>query len=107
MRQVLSDVMVVELSEEPAGAYCGKVFADLGADVVKLEPPGGDRLRQWPGGFVHLNTNKRSVTIDATTAGGRQRVWQLLERADVVVQSVGSGDLGAVGTSGNGSRRQL
>ncbi|MFI5046197.1 MAG: CoA transferase, partial [Acidimicrobiia bacterium] len=39
MRQQLSDVMVVELSHEPAGTYCGKVFADLGADVVKVELP--------------------------------------------------------------------
>jgi crotonobetainyl-CoA:carnitine CoA-transferase CaiB-like acyl-CoA transferase len=99
MRQVLSDVMVVELSEEPAGSYCGKVFADLGADVVKVEPPGGDRLRGWTGAFLHLNTNKRSVAVEGTSPAGRDRVWQLLERADVVIQSLGSGDLGALGTS--------
>ena len=40
MRQLLSDLHVVELSQEPAGAYCAKVFGDLGADVVKVEPPG-------------------------------------------------------------------
>ena len=39
MRQLLSDVAVVEVSTEPAGSYCAKVFADVGADVVKVEPP--------------------------------------------------------------------
>ena len=63
MRQLLSDVAVVELSTEPAGSYCGKVFADLGADVVKVEPPEGDPQRRHPERFVHLNTNKRAVAV--------------------------------------------
>src|SRR5712675_298516 len=65
MHQLLSDVSVVDLSTEPAGAYCAKVFADLGADVVKVEPRSGDPLRRHPERFVHLNTNKRSVVFDS------------------------------------------
>ena len=92
MRQLLSDVSVVELSSEPAGSYCGKVFADLGADVVKVEPPSGDGLRRYPERFVHLNTNKRSVVIDAD-GSGRSGLWKLVGAADVVVESLGEGDL--------------
>ena len=70
---MLSGINVVELAEGIAGSYCGKLFADLGADVVKVEPPGGDVLRHRPsaardadglfrgGAFVHLNTNKHST----------------------------------------------
>ena len=71
MRQLLSDLAVVELSSEPAGSYCAKVFADLGADVVKVEPPGGDPQRRSPERFVHLNTNKRSVASATTRPAGR------------------------------------
>ncbi|HKA04695.1 MAG TPA: CoA transferase, partial [Acidimicrobiales bacterium] len=94
MRQVLSDVRVVELSAEPAGVYCGKTFADLGADVVKVEPPTGDPLRCRPGAFLHLNTNKRSVVVDPDSPA---RLAGLLQRADLVVQSLGAGDLADYG----------
>src|SRR5437868_14442430 len=97
MRQALSDVLVVELSGEPAGAYCGKVFADLGAEVVKVEPPGGDPWRRQRGAFLHLNTNKRSVVLDPRQ--GPAALFELLEQGDVVVQSLGAGDLAGYGTT--------
>jgi crotonobetainyl-CoA:carnitine CoA-transferase CaiB-like acyl-CoA transferase len=97
MRQVLSDVRVVELSAEPAGAYCAKTFADLGAHVVKVEAPAGDPLRHRPGAFLHLNTNKRSIVVEPGDSAGRVRLERLLEGADVVVQSAGSGDLAGYG----------
>jgi crotonobetainyl-CoA:carnitine CoA-transferase CaiB-like acyl-CoA transferase len=93
MRQALSDLRVVELSAEPAGAYCAKTFADLGADVVKVEAPAGDPLRHRPGAFLHLNTNKRSVVVDPDEPEDGARLARLLDRADLVVQSLGSGDL--------------
>src|SRR5215468_4681551 len=96
MRQALSDVVVVDLTAEPAGAYCAKTFADLGADVIKVEPPSGDPQRSRPGAFLHLNTNKRSVVV-ADDPAGRDRLVRLLGRADLVVQSVGHGDLAAHG----------
>ena len=95
MRQLLSDVAVVELSTDPAGSYCGKVFADLGADVVKVEPPAGDPQRGHPERFVHLNTNKRAVALRDDEAG-RAQLLELLGAADVVIESQGAGDLAAL-----------
>jgi len=99
VRQALSDVSLVELSYEPAGSYAAKVFADLGADVVKVEPPGGDPWRRRGGGFVHLHTNKRSVVADPADADDRRWVDDLVGRADVVVQSPAQGDLAGYGLS--------
>ncbi|HEY2330837.1 MAG TPA: CoA transferase, partial [Acidimicrobiales bacterium] len=91
MRQLLSDLVVVELSAEGAGAYCGKVFADLGADVVKVERPEGDPLRKHPGAFLHLNTNKRSIVADPADPGTADRLHGLLDGADVVIRTFGAG----------------
>jgi crotonobetainyl-CoA:carnitine CoA-transferase CaiB-like acyl-CoA transferase len=106
MRQVLSDVVVVDVSAEPAGAYCAKTFADLGAAVIKVEPPGGDPLRERPGAFLHLNTNKLSVVIDPADRHDCARLGALIERADLVVQSAGQGDLAAYGLDVPGVRAQ-
>src|SRR5262245_11535440 len=94
----LSHLRVLELGSSVAAAYCAKIFADFGAEVIKVEPPGGDPLRQGlaplltaPGGGVHsgtfawLNTNKHSVTADAASAAGAARILALAARADVVV----------------------
>ncbi len=95
MTQPLAGVRVVELAEGIAGPYCGKLLADFGADVVKVEPVGGDRTRHrgpFPSEaadpeqsalFLHLNTNKRSIV----GAADDQRVQALLGRADIVVSS--------------------
>lgn len=92
MRQVLSDLRVVELGGGVAAAWCGKAFADLGSDVVKVEPPSGDRLRADGGAFAHLNTNKRSVVIEAAHHSDGA-LWSLLEGADLVIESPGLGAL--------------
>ena len=97
MRQLLSDLRVVELSNEPAGTYCGKVMADLGAEVVKVEGLSGSEVRARPGVAMHFNTNKRSVVIDPGDAAHRAQVLGLLEVADLVVESPGRGDLAAFG----------
>jgi crotonobetainyl-CoA:carnitine CoA-transferase CaiB-like acyl-CoA transferase len=104
MRRVLSDITVVEVAfDSVAASYCTKVFADLGADVVKVETAGGDPLRhvgkqegskEGDGGlFLHLNTNKRSVQLDPEDTADRARLAKLLERADLVVESEGEGAL--------------
>ena len=105
MQRVLGGVGVVELAEGVAGSYCGKLFADLGADVLKIEGPGGDPVRASPegsrspvgGGFLHLNTNKRSVVIDPDAPDATDRLWRLLECADLVVEVSGAGDLARYG----------
>jgi crotonobetainyl-CoA:carnitine CoA-transferase CaiB-like acyl-CoA transferase len=98
MRQLLSDVAVVEVSTDPAGSYCAKVFADVGADVVKVEPPSGDPQRAHPERFVHLNTNKRAVVLPDDESG-RDQLMELLGPADVVVETQGAGDLRGFGIS--------
>ncbi len=100
METALDGVFVVDLSEGVAGAYCSKLLADLGADVVKVEPPSGDPLRRmgpFPGGvpdpersglFLHLNANKRSVALNLDAPADRARLLRLLSRADVLVESM-------------------
>ena len=109
MRQLLSGIRVVELAEGVAGSYCGKLFADLGADVVKVESPSGDELRHRQsvardvdgtyrgGAFLHLNTNKRSTVLDPATSEGRERLGALVDRCGLVIESTGSGHLGTWG----------
>jgi len=99
----LADIRVVDLSSEPAweiaGAYATKLFADAGADVVKLEPPEGDRLRRWSAGgplpdpshdgalFQFLNFSKRSVV----GTPGDPAVRDLIAGADLVVEGLAPG----------------
>ncbi|TMA39597.1 MAG: CoA transferase [Deltaproteobacteria bacterium] len=102
---MLSGVRVAECATGIAGPYCGKLFADAGADVVKVEPPaGGDPMRRWtacgvevpPGEdgvlFRFLNASKQSVALDWTTASGHAELLDLAARADVVVESLGGID---------------
>ncbi|MDY6932591.1 MAG: CoA transferase [Spirochaetota bacterium] len=96
----LSDIKVVEWSESVSGPYCGKLLADLGAEVIKIERPGfGDRSRSYgpfpqdiphyekSGLFLYLNTNKKSVTLDVTKATGAEIFRELVKSADVLVEN--------------------
>ena len=99
--QPLAGIRVVELASGIAGPYAGKLLADYGADVVKVEPPAGDQTRRegvrtgprpQPESsplFLHLNTNKRSVVADPDQAEGRALVESLLGWADVVLHDDG------------------
>ena len=96
----LSDIRVVEYSIGHAGAMCGKAFADLGADVVKVEPPSGNLLRKagpFPndaadsessGLFMYLNANKRGMSLDIRMADNRRRLYELISAADIFVSDV-------------------
>ncbi|WP_231987027.1 CaiB/BaiF CoA-transferase family protein [Mycobacterium sp. E1386] len=98
----LAGYTVVELSTGIAGAYCTKLLADGGADVVKVEPPGGHPLRSWsasgavipPGGdgalFSFLAGSKRSIVADSRLDVDVELVDRLLAAADAVVWSAGS-----------------
>jgi crotonobetainyl-CoA:carnitine CoA-transferase CaiB-like acyl-CoA transferase len=96
----LEGITVVEIGEMVSAPYCAKLFADYGADVIKVEPPGsGDAARSWgpfPGDEPHLeksglfhflNTNKRSVTLDLSRPEGRDLLLRMLERADVLIDN--------------------
>src|ERR1051325_2048314 len=95
----LDGIRVIELGQAVSAPYCAKLFADYGADVVKVEPPGGDVARQWgpfpqdqphpekSGVFFFLNTNKRGVTLDVATAAGREQFLALLRDADALIEN--------------------
>lgn len=96
----LEGVRVLDLTHYYAGPYCTKLLADYGADVIKIErPDGGDPLRrQGPfykdkphlegsGPFLHLNTNKRSMTLNLKTHAGRDLFKDLVRQSDIVVES--------------------
>jgi crotonobetainyl-CoA:carnitine CoA-transferase CaiB-like acyl-CoA transferase len=107
--QPLAGIRVVELATGVAGPYAARLLADYGADVVKVEPPGGDPTRREgarPGPrpdpersplFLNLNTNKRSVVADLAVDGDRAMVAELIETADVVVESHRPGALARLG----------
>ena len=88
MRQVLSDLRVVEIGTGVAAGWCGKAFADLGADVVKVEPPDGDALRADAGMFAHLHTNKRSAVVEVSPAAAAS-LSELLDGVDLVIEAPG------------------
>ena len=94
----LSGTRVIELGTGSALAYCGKLFADFGADVLKLEPPGGDPGRAEPplvdsgagpesAYFAWANTNKRSLVVDIASSAGASRAGELIASADVLVDA--------------------
>jgi crotonobetainyl-CoA:carnitine CoA-transferase CaiB-like acyl-CoA transferase len=101
---VLEGLNVVEFSQLIAAPYCGLTLADLGAEVIKVEPPGGDYTRTLepdlaPGRsayFQMLNRGKRSVALDLRADGARELVAALIGRADVVVDGLGEA-VGALG----------
>ena len=92
-------VRVLELGQIYNGPYCGLLFAQLGADVIKIEPPGGEPLRfrshepVESHEFVMLNSNKRSVVLDLKTDAGRQALLDLVETADVLIENFAPGTM--------------
>jgi len=101
----LDGLRVVEIADEISGPYCGKLFADLGADVTKIEGPEGDSLRRWgpfPGGepdpdrcglFEYLNAGKRGAVLDITCASQAAIARELIADADVLVDALAPGVL--------------
>lgn len=111
--QALSGIRVLEIGEMAAAPYATKLLGDLGADVIKIEPVGGDRSRQcgpFPPGhegdmersglFLGLNTNKRSVALDLDTPAGRARLTSLVANADIVVHDLSASRAAQVGLDG-------
>jgi crotonobetainyl-CoA:carnitine CoA-transferase CaiB-like acyl-CoA transferase len=100
----LAGVRVIEFCQVAAGPFCGLLLADMGADVVKVEPPNGDGLRQWPPftdgdseNFASLNRNKRSVMLDLKDAGQRETARRLALSADVVLENFRPGVMAKLG----------
>jgi len=105
----LEGLHVLELAQGVAGPHAGKLLADYGATVTKVEPPGGDRTRHLrPAGlesvsvekspsFLWLNTNKRSVVADIETADGRALIRSLIARSHVVLEDLAPGRMTELG----------
>jgi len=106
---LLAGRRVVELCDE-SGWYCGKLLADAGAEVVKIEPPGGDPGRRvaplWAEApadcapslrFLYRNTNKRSVVLDLSTERDRERLASLAAGADLLIETMPRGALAEIG----------
>ncbi|MEZ2354214.1 CaiB/BaiF CoA transferase family protein [Caballeronia sp. RCC_10] len=109
-RLPLDGVRVVEFTHMVMGPTCGMILADLGAEVIKIEPPGGDKTRTLPGlgiGFFRsFNRNKKSVVIDINTPEGRETATELIGTCDVVLENFRPGLMEKLGLDyGTLSRR--
>jgi crotonobetainyl-CoA:carnitine CoA-transferase CaiB-like acyl-CoA transferase len=116
---LLSAYRVLDISG-PLGFLTGKILADLGADVIKIEPPGGDPSRDWPpfredraAGvtpeslfWVALNANKRGITLDLASDGGRYVFGELSRTADFIIETFAPGYLASNGLGYETLRRE-
>ena len=102
----LSGLTVIEIGQNIAGPFAGTILADLGADVIKIEKPGGDDARFWlvekdgerhPLAFHILNRNKRSAVVDFKDEAALARFLALVERADVLVHNLRPGQAEVLG----------
>jgi len=97
----LCGLKVLDLSRVLGGPYCTQILSDHGADVIKVEPPGGDETRTWGPPFVDrtasyfigVNRNKRDIALDLSRAEGREIVLRLLSEADVLVENFKTGTM--------------
>jgi crotonobetainyl-CoA:carnitine CoA-transferase CaiB-like acyl-CoA transferase len=83
---LLSGIRVLDMTVWRPGPYATQLLAEIGADVLKVEPPGGDPMRSYPGLFASLNANKRSVLLDLKERPDRRRLLELAAEADVVIE---------------------
>jgi len=102
----LSSMRVLDVCQVMAGPFCCMLLGDLGADVIKVEPPDGDQARRAMGfklkgddslGFLNMNRNKRSITLDLKSEAGRSAFLRLAETADVVVENYRPGAMKRLG----------
>ena len=108
MSEALAGLRIVELASE-MGAYAGKLLADMGADVIKVEPPQGemtrhqgpwtrdDEERLYSGNYSMRNRNKRSICLDLTTDSDREVFLSLVETADGLIENMRAGVMDHLG----------
>jgi crotonobetainyl-CoA:carnitine CoA-transferase CaiB-like acyl-CoA transferase len=95
-RGPLAGVRVIDLTAMVMGPYCTQIMADMGADVIKIEPPDGDGTRYisvgpsptMGGVFANVNRGKRSVLLDLQSPDGKAALWALIEQADVFIHTM-------------------
>ena len=105
----LAGIQVIDATQALAGPFCTMLLADLGADVIKIEPPTGDMTRfsgpftredtekAYGGYFASINRNKRSVVLDLKTGAGRDALLRLTDRADAFVENSKTGVMDRLG----------
>jgi CoA:oxalate CoA-transferase len=103
-RPLLEGVRILDHSLLVAGSYCGRLLAELGAEVIKIEPPFGERGRrqivQKEGEsllFVFLNANKKSITLNLKHPKGKEIFFELLKRSDVFIENYAPGAMDRLG----------
>src|SRR4026209_2175373 len=92
--RALEGIRVLELGQVMAGPFCALQLCDMGADVIKVEPPGGDSRRRTAGargtgspGFNAVNRGKRGIVLDLKTAPGQDAFRRLVGRTDILVEN--------------------
>jgi CoA:oxalate CoA-transferase len=111
---LLEGLKVLDLTRAVAGPYCTMILGDLGASVIKVEPPGGDlgraaglsRVGEQGTYFVAMNRNKKSVVLDVKTPAGKETLSRLIGWADVMVENFRVGVLDRLGFD-HETRRKL
>ena len=101
----LTHIRVLDLTQRLAGPYGTQMLGDLGAEIIKLEPPGGDPTHKTPPHFVDgestyylsFNRNKRSIIIDLKEARGRELMRELLAKCDALVENNRPGAMARLG----------
>ena len=96
MTQLFDGITVVDFSQGMAGSVATMVMSDFGANVIKVEPPGGDPFRTAPM-WLLFSRGKKSVVVDLETDEGKRRAHDLVRSADVVVESFAPGDAAGLG----------
>ena len=86
MAQVFDGITVLDFTSGRAGGVATMVMSDFGAEVIKVEPPGGEKFRRSPGS-IQWNRGKKSIVLDLKTQDGRDSARELAQISDVVVES--------------------
>src|SRR3954466_2579098 len=103
-QSALSGLRVLDVTQVMAGPFCAMMLADLGAAVIKVEPPSGDSTRQMPGAagtdspaFNAVNRGKRSIILNLKTAEGRAVFVRLARLSDIVIENYRPGVMASLG----------
>ncbi|MBS0520145.1 MAG: CoA transferase [Proteobacteria bacterium] len=109
----LAGIKVIEFCQVLAGPYCGMLLADMGAEVIKVEPPAGDMMRQWPPirdgyseNFASINRNKRSVVLDLKDPAQKAAARALVLGADVLLENNRPGVMDRLGLGYESFRKE-
>src|SRR6185295_12049955 len=102
--RALEGLRVLDVTQVMAGPFCAMLLADLGADVIKVEPPAGDSTRQMPGAvgadspsFNALNRGKRSIVLDLKSDAGRAALVRLARSTEILIENYRPGVMDALG----------